>query len=115
MDAFYSDSATFMKETNLLNDSDRIYNIDESWFSPQNERKTKVLVPKGLKIPYKTFCGAQQHIIMAMCAGKWMAPMFIFKGNIPTNTEFIDEGPKYAIYASTESGHIDKSQYFEYI
>ena len=118
MDSFFKDAETFLRDTKLLNESDRIYNIDESWFSPNDEKKTKVIVPKGMKIPYKTFCGSMEHITMVMCAsagGEWMPPMFIFKGNIPSNTKFIEFGPKDAIYTSTESGHIDKDNYFKYI
>ena len=118
MDSFFNDVGSFMEQTGILNDSTRIYNIDESWIAPQEIKKRKVIVPKILSMPYKTFGGAQEHVTLAMCAcanGDWMPPMVIFKGNVPTGADVIAEGPQNAIYTSTESGHIDTSNYFEYI
>ena len=118
MDSFFHDAGAFLEETGILNTPDRIYNIDESWISPHDVKKRKVVVPKDYKMPYKTFGGSQEHVTMAIgaCAnGEWLPTMIIFKGNIPSGSNIVNEGPANAIYISTDSGHMDTERYIQYI
>ena len=71
------------------------------------------------KTSYKAITCISEHITMAMGAsasGKWLPPFFIFKGSIQaSDNSFLTTGPDHALYAATESGHIDSQTYFDYI
>ena len=118
MDSFFGKVHSFLSEVGLLNAPNKLYNIDETWYSQNEDKRKKVLVPTENRMPYKAVPGKQDHITMAMCSsaeGRWLPPMFIYKGSLPTNDEFHSSGPDHAIYKSTESGHIDSITYLEYI
>ena len=69
-------------------------------------------------MPYKVFSGMQDHITLTMCAsatGDFLPPMFTFKSNKPSGTDYHTLGPQNALYTSSESGHIDSNIYFDYI
>ena len=86
MDSFFEHYKTMLLHTLLLNEPSRIYNIDESWFNPRDEKNQKVVVNGQSKMPYKVFQGAHPHVTLTLCIradGDWVAPMFTFKGSIP--------------------------------
>ena len=119
IEGFIETARGFLSEHQLLNQADRIFNIDESWFSPTEEKRQKVVVMRTQKTSYRTITGISEHVTMAMGAsasGKWLPPFFIFKGSIPaSDNSFLTTGPDHALYAATESGHIDSQTYFDYI
>ena len=119
VESFMNDAEAFLRENNILNASHRIFNIDESWFSPTEEKRQKVIVPRTQRVPYKVFNGISEHITMTMGAsasGQWLPPLFIFKGTVPTtDNNFLISGPEHALYAATDSGHIDSAIYLNYI
>ena len=96
----------------------RIYNIDESWFSPKDARKQKIITDKNNNMPYKLFGGVQDHTTLTLCIcadGSWVPPMLTIQRSIPATTEFLDQGPTNAFYTSSDTGHIDSEMYFRYI
>ena len=107
-----------LEQTSLIERPDKIYNIDESWFNPRNEKKQKVVVNGASAMPYKVFQGAHAHVTLTLCIradGEWVPPMFTFKGSIPGNDDLHVTGPTKAFYSQSQSGHIDSDLYFEYI
>ena len=102
----------------MLDDPARIHNIDETWYSQQEEKRTILVVSSDQKIPYRIYEGRQDHITFAMCAsaaGNWLPTMFLYKGSLPRTEDYHSEGPSNALYKATESGHIDADSYLEYI
>ena len=72
----------------LLNESHRIFNIDESWFSPSDEKREKVIVGRCQKNANKVIFGISEHITMVMgasAAGTWLPPFFYFQGRTANN------------------------------
>ena len=52
----------------------------------------------------------------ASASGKWLPPLFIFKGTVPTtDNSFFTSVPENALFAATDSGHIDSITYLNYI
>ena len=118
INSFFGRVHDFLANEGLLNCPERILNIDETWYSQNEEKRKKVLVPKGHKMPYLTVPGKQEHITFAMCAaanGRWLPPLVIFKNTLPSNDEFYISGPDNALYMATESGHIDTAAYLQYV
>ena len=105
VNGFVSSVRTFLEEYGLVDQSHRIFNIDESWFSPSEEKRQKVIVGKGRKNAYKVSDGISEHITMvigASFAGQWLPPFFIFKGSLPTTGNgFLTTGPQNALYGDT--------------
>ena len=119
VEGFINNAETFLRQHGLLNQSHRLFNIDETWFSPTEEKRQKVIVPKTNKVPYKVLNSPSEHITLTMGAsasGQWLPPLFIFKGTVPTSdNSFMTLGPDNALFAATESGHIDSVIYLNYI
>lgn len=118
MDVFFENARTFLADNNLLDKPGQIFNIDETWFAPTDEKQRKVVVPSKNPMAYKVFGGSQGHLTLAMCAcadGQWKPSMFIYKGNVPSSNEFHEQGPPNSIFTATESGHMDTNSYLEYI
>ena len=118
MDNWFQNTETFLRENNMFECPARIYNIDESWFSPKENRKQKVIIDKKHNMPYKLFGGTKDHTTLTLCIcadGSWIPPMITFQRTMPATTEFLDQGPENAFYTSSETGHIDSEMYFRYI
>ena len=118
LEPWFEEAYSFLRDQDLLNDPVRLYNIDETWYSQQEEKRKKVVVSSDQNMPYRVYEGRQDHITFAMCvsaAGTWFPTMFIYKGAMPRSEDFHTEGPSNALYKATESGHIDADSYFEYI
>ena len=117
MDSFFENVQQFTQKYQIT-DPSRVYNIDESWFTPNVEKSRRVVVRQGSSMPYKVFDGSKDHITMALCIcanGTWVPPLFVFKGRLPAGDAFHETGPENALYANTESGHVDSDTYFLYI
>ena len=118
-DHFFEDVRSFYSEISFDGTArDRIYNIDESWFNPADEKRQKVVVDRSCKVPYKIYGGVQEHITLTMCAsadGKWMPPMFTFKTSLPTSDDYHTLGPQNALFNTSESGHINTEVYRDYL
>ena len=41
--------------------------------------------------------------------------MFIYKGHLPSTSDFHDEGPANAFFTATESGHMDTNANIQYV
>ena len=52
MNKFFSDIQVFLSDNGLLDQPSRIYNIDETWDNPTQEKHQKVVVDKDMKIAY---------------------------------------------------------------
>ena len=82
IDSFFDDYQRMLEQTMLIDRPDKIYNIDESWFNPRDEKKQKVVVNRSSAMPYKVFQGAHPHVTLTLCIradGEWVPPMFTFK------------------------------------
>lgn len=44
MDVFFENARTFLADNNLLDKPGQIFNIDETWFAPTDEKQRKVVV-----------------------------------------------------------------------
>ena len=118
MDSFFADYKCMIESLGLQDKPARLYNIDESWFNPRDEKQQKVVTRRDNTMPYKIFPGLQPHITITLCIrgdGEWVPPMFTYKDNLPKTQEFFESGPKDAIYTVSGSGHIDTELYFTYI
>ena len=67
MDPFFERVEEFMQQNNLLNQSARIYNIDETWFTPNAEKAQRVITRRSNRMPFKIYSGAQSHTTLTMC------------------------------------------------
>ena len=118
-DRFFEDVGSFYDAIGMDSmDSSRIYNIDESWFNPADEKGQQVVVDRSCKVPYKIYGGVQEHITLTMCAaanGKWLPPMFTFKTSLPRSDEYHTLGPQDALFNATESGHINTDVFRDYL
>ena len=118
MDTWFRDAEAFLHKNDLFDVPARIYNIDESWFSPKESKKQKVVTDRNNNMPYKLFGGVRDHTTLTLCIcadGSWIPPMITFQTSIPSTTEFLNDGPGNALYNSTQTGHIDSDLYFKYI
>ena len=118
LESFFDRIGTFLEEIGLKDAPSKIYNIDETWYSQNEQKRKRILVPLNHKMPYMSAPGKQEHITMAMCAsveGNWLPPCVIFKNTLPSNDEYHISGPTNALFMATESGHIDSASYFAYI
>ena len=91
-DRFFEDVGSFYDAIGMDSmDSSRIYNIDESWFNPADEKRQKVVVDRSCKVPYKIYGGVQEHITLTMCVAandNWLPPMFTFKTSLLWSDEY---------------------------
>ena len=118
MDSFFGDYRKMLEQTMLIEQPAKIYNIDESWFNPRDEKKQKVVVNQASSMPYKVFQGAHAHVTLTLCIradGEWVPPMFTFKNSIPGSDDIHMTGPNKAFYTQSDTGHINSELYFEYI
>ena len=100
VDPFFDRVEDFMRQNNLLNQAARIYNIDETWLTPNVEKSQGVVTRKTNQMPYSVG-GAQEHITLTMCIcadGSFVPPMFTFKGGLSSSEEYHIQGPTDAIY-----------------
>ena len=118
LNRYFEDAERFLRTLDILNDPEKIYNIDESWYCEKAEKLKKVVTTANCKIPYKVYGGRQSHTTLTMCisaSGKWLPVMITFQGTIPKTEVVHDAGPKDALYSSSDSGHIDTELYTQYI
>ena len=118
MRGFFDNAEQFVKSIGVYGDPSRVFNIDETWYNEQAEKQQKVVFPRENKMPYKVYGGKTDHTTLTMCIsadGRFLPTMFTFKGNVPSNPECHEDGPKDAIYSSSESGHIDTELYTQYV
>ena len=117
MDKFFTDAEIFLKENSLLDQPSRVYNIDETWDNPTQEKHKKVVVDNHTRISYKVFGGTTEHVtftIGASANGVFLPPMVTFK-SLPMSSSFHGEGPENALYSESHSGHTDSELYLRYI
>lgn len=118
-DKFFGDMRPHLQELGVLDDPERIYNLDESWTGSKDEgKRQKVVVPKDLHKPYLLKFTTNDHITITQCAcanGTLLPPMITFAKSIPQGDQFLKSGPDKALYNMTESGHIDSDLYLQYI
>ena len=117
MDVFFADLKVFLDENDLLNKASRIFNIDETWDNPMQEKSRKVVMGEHVENPYTIFGGTSEHITFTVCAsadGQFLPPMITFR-SLPRSDEFHGEGPENALYSQSESGHTDTGLYLSYI
>ena len=109
----------FLTSIDLVNESDRLYNIDESWFSGMNESKMTKVEPKGFKSSYVMIDVLAEHVTFTVCigaAGEILPPLFTYSKSLPSDhDDFHQLGPHNAVYTVTESGHIDQAIYVHYL
>ena len=119
LNKFYADTKSFLDEIHILDNPERIYNIDESWFSGKNQTKqNKVVVPKKVDIPYVLNNVSREHVTITMCIcanGSIQPPMLTFSKSYPSDHDFHQLGPVNGCYTVTESGHIDVNSYITYV
>ena len=117
MNTFFTDVEVFLNENGLLDQPHRIYNIDETWDNPTQEKHQKVIVDKDMRVAYKVYGGTSEHItftIGASADGAFLPPMLTFQ-SLPATNSFHDEGPENALYSESNSGHTDTDLYLAYI
>ena len=101
LDGLYSNATEFMISMDIFDKSERIYNIDESWFGGKNESKHIQIVNKHTKIPYMLNDIRIEHVTFTMCisaSGDILPSMFTLLTSLPTNHEFHKLGPERALY-----------------
>ena len=118
LNRYFEEAKRFLCTLDILNDPDKILNIDETWYCEKGEKSQKVVTTAQCKVPYKVYGERQSHTTLTMCvsaSGKWLPSMITFQGNIP-KTELVHEtGPKDTLYSNSASGHIDTELYLQYI
>ena len=114
LNQYFEDAKRFLCSLDILNDPDRIVNIDETWYCEKAEKTQKVVTTAQCKVPYKVYGGRQTHTTITM-SGKWLPTMMTFQGNIPKSEMVHEAGPKDALYSHSDSGHIDTELYIQYI
>ena len=117
MDTFLNDVEVFLKDNGLIDQPHRIYNIDETWDNPTQEKHQKVLVDKEMPVAYKVYGGTSEHVTLTFGAsadGTFLPPMITFQ-SIPASDSFHGEGPENALYSESSSGHTDSDLYLRYI
>ena len=117
MDTFFEDVNDFLQEYGLMDQPQRILNIDETLDNPSQEKHQKVVVDQSMRVPYKVYGGTSEHItftIGASADGVFLPPMITFQ-SLPKADQFHGEGPANALYSQSASGHTDTTLYFNYI
>ncbi|XP_035696853.1 tigger transposable element-derived protein 2-like [Branchiostoma floridae] len=98
-----------LEENNLQNRPHQIYNADETGMA-LDAKKSRVIVPTASKRAPSIRSGGRDHISVMSCvsaAGGVVPPMIVFNKALPSG-KFSDGGPPGALYASSESGYINK-------
>ena len=67
IDSFFDRVHDILQENDLLDQPTRIYNIDETWFTPNAEKSQGVINRRSNKMPFKVFPGAQNRVTLTMC------------------------------------------------
>ncbi|XP_066285258.1 uncharacterized protein [Branchiostoma lanceolatum] len=106
-----------LKANGLENKPHRIYNADETGFTLDPQKK-KIVTCKSLN----GYCssvrpGGREHITVMECAsadGTAIPPLTIFPKNFPSSSYKLD-GPINGLYATSESGYIDKEIYLHWL
>ena len=119
MDNFFAEAKSIMEELCVLDEPNRLYNIDESWTGSNDDQKhQKIVAIKGIRTPYQWQMTTSEHVTLTMCIsanGDFLPAMVTFTKSIPTRDYFIQQGPQHSLYTATESGHIDSTMYLRYM
>ena len=100
-----------IKELDLTDKPESIWNMDETGFSKDCEKITqKIITPKGVKNPYAQQVFASEHITVVACTsagGRFMPNAIVYKDCIPDG-KYADSVPKDYLLTSTPSGYINR-------
>lgn len=108
VDQWFIDFEQFLRDHNLFNKPDRIWNADESGF-PLQHKSGRVLAPRGTKTIYSVTSSSKQQITTLACinaAGNVIPPTHVFPGERFRSNPL--EGAVYGTYMGrSTSGWMD--------
>ncbi|XP_017302856.1 uncharacterized protein LOC108253432 [Diaphorina citri] len=107
VDEFFNMYETILKDNNLENHPERIFNLDETGLGT-DPTKGKVLVPKSARSAYLRAGGAGKLqysvLFVASASGETYPPCVIYKATGGLQSIWTHGGPPGTFYSSTESG-----------
>lgn len=107
VDEFFKMYEKILKDNNLDNHPERIFNLDETGLGT-DPTKGKVFVPKSASVTYSRSGGAGRLqysvLFVASASGERYPPCVIFKGRGDLQSTWAQGGPPGALYGVTESG-----------
>ena len=104
-----------LKENDLLNKRDKIFNTDESGIN-MGLRQGKVVVSRGSKQAHSQSKGSRDHITVTCAisaAGTALPPMIIFEKSFPSSA-YVTQGPINALYAKSPNGYMDEELFYSW-
>ena len=104
-----------LKEADLLDKPEHIFNVDESGIE-MNKRTGKVVVERCTKKHHQESVGDREHITANVCCsatGYTLPPMLIFQKCFPSS-DYSSSGPDGCLYAKSESGYMDGELFKEW-
>lgn len=114
---YFQNLEKILKDYDLFDKPECIYNMDESGF-PLNNRPTKVVSRKGKReVVSLTNVERGQNVTVAACmnaSGAYLPPMVIFKG-VRKRPEFQDGLPPGSITVMSESGYINEELFMVWL
>ena len=111
VDGWFNELGNFLKEKNVLNRGDKIWNFDETGIQMTFKTGT-VIAEKGVKsVSSITPSEKGETVTVAACvsaSGKYVPPMVLFKGKRMSAAmiQSLSSAPEGSVVALTESGYI---------
>lgn len=116
LDKWFKDFGDFLKENDLLNKPEQIWNADESGF-PLHHRSGTILAPRGSKSLYSITSANKQQITTLACinaAGQCIPPMHVFPGERFRSNPLEGAVPG-AYFGRSESGWMDSELFYGWL